>query len=241
MVKAHFVIPAGVTVEYQEGGAGNWIPLVDVYGPSTGFPLGDITSTFRGTFTEAGTKTVTVNFTEVGTNNVLGSKNITTTVVAAPVITVALYSTVPTNQDITVTATTDKGTLNADSHLFTENDSYTFIATDAAGNSASQTVIITNIDKANPIITIAPYNTAQTNADITVNASTNEGTLNYTSHIFAANSSFDFVATDEAGNVTTQTVTISNIVDTDQTVPDTNGNVIISSSTPEVVITNPTQ
>jgi uncharacterized protein YjdB len=82
MVKAHFTIPAGVTVEYQEGGVGAWLPLVDVFGPASGFPLGNITSTFRGTFTETGTKTVKVDFIEVGTNIILGSTDITATVVA---------------------------------------------------------------------------------------------------------------------------------------------------------------
>ena len=84
MVRAHFAIPAGVTVEYQEGGQGAWLALVDVFGPVTGFPLGDITSTFRGTFTAEGTKTVKVEFKEVGTEKVLGSKDITAKVVVAP-------------------------------------------------------------------------------------------------------------------------------------------------------------
>ena len=82
MVQAHFTIPAGVTVEYQEGGAGAWIPLVDVFGPTSGFPLGDITTTLNGTFTEAGTYTVTVEYIEVETKTVLGSIDITATATA---------------------------------------------------------------------------------------------------------------------------------------------------------------
>jgi len=83
MVRAHFTLPEGVTVEYQEGGEGEWIPLVDVFGPAEGFPLGDITTTFRGTFAAAGDYTATVVFKEVGTGEVLGSKEITANVVPA--------------------------------------------------------------------------------------------------------------------------------------------------------------
>jgi hypothetical protein len=83
MVRAHFTLPEGVTVEYQEGGEGEWIPLVDVFGPAEGFPLGDITTTFRGTFAAAGEYTATVVFKEVGTGEVLGSKEITANVVPA--------------------------------------------------------------------------------------------------------------------------------------------------------------
>jgi hypothetical protein len=46
---------------------------------------------------------------------------------------------------------------------------------------------------------------------LTVSATTNKGTLNASSHTFQNNGSFNFVATDAAGNVTTQTVTITNI------------------------------
>ncbi len=129
----------------------------------------------------------------------------------APVITVAPYTTTPVNTDITVNVSTNEGTLNTSSHLFTENASFDFVATDAAGNVATQTVTITNIDKVAPVITVAPYTTTPVNTDITVNVSTNEGTLNTSSHTFTDNGSFDFVATDAAGNVATQTVTITNI------------------------------
>jgi hypothetical protein len=76
MVRAHFTLPPQATIEYQEGGVGDWIPLVDVFGPETGFPLGDITTTFRGTFSEAGTYTITVEFKTFDGNEVLGSKEI---------------------------------------------------------------------------------------------------------------------------------------------------------------------
>lgn len=67
-----------------------------------------------------------------------------------------------------------------------------------------------------PVITIGNYITAPTNKDIIVTATTDGGTLNVTSHTFTQNGSFDFISTDEAGNITTKTVTITNI---DKTVP----------------------
>ena len=51
-------------------------------------------------------------------------------------------------------------TLNSDSHTFTENGSFDFIATDRAGNSTTKTVTITNIDKTNPTVDLLVYQTA---------------------------------------------------------------------------------
>jgi len=67
-------------------------------------------------------------------------------------------------------------------------------------------------DTTAPIITIEPYLMEYTDQSITVNASTNEGTLNQTSYTFTENGSFEFIATDLAGNVTKEIVTISNIL-----------------------------
>ncbi|OCA88012.1 hypothetical protein A8F94_09300 [Bacillus sp. FJAT-27225] len=136
----------------------------------------------------------------------------------APVITVFNYNTAPTNQDVVVTAETNEGTLNTKSHTFTENGSFNFIATDAAGNVTVKTISITNIDKTAPVITVNSYNTDPTNQDVVVTVTTNEGTLNASSHTFEQNGEFEFVATDEAGNVTRKTVKVSNIDKTPPTV-----------------------
>jgi hypothetical protein len=136
----------------------------------------------------------------------------------APVITVFTYNTSPTNQDVVVTAETNEGTLNTTSHTFTENGSFDFVATDAAGNETVETITITNIDKTAPVITVNPYNTDPTNQDVIVSVSTNEGSLNATTHTFETNGEYEFVATDEAGNMTTAIVTISNIDKTPPTV-----------------------
>jgi len=68
----------------------------------------------------------------------------------APIITIELYNTNWTNKDITVTAKTDKGSLNETSHTFTKNGSFEFIATDTLGNVSKKTVTIDNIDKTAP-------------------------------------------------------------------------------------------
>ena len=128
-----------------------------------------------------------------------------------PVITINPYTTTPTNKDITVTATTNEGTLNATSHTFTANGSFTFIATDSAGNTTSKTVTITNIDKVAPVITILPYETRPTDKDIKVTATVNKGTLDVSEYIFTLNGSFTFRAEDVYGNTAEKTVTITNI------------------------------
>ena len=130
-----------------------------------------------------------------------------------PVITTQYYNAWQiTNQNITVYAETNEGTLNAASHEFTENGSFDFVATDASGNVTTKTITITNIDKTIPVITIGNYTLDPINQPILVSATANEGTLNVASHLFTENGSFDFVATDVAGNVSTKTVTITNIV-----------------------------
>jgi beta-N-acetylglucosaminidase len=131
----------------------------------------------------------------------------------APEITINPYSTSLTNQDVPVTASTNEGSLNTTTYTFTDNGTYTFIATDAAGNTSSKTVTITHIDKVAPIITIDPYDSSTiVNHPVTISASTNEGILNATSHTFEVNGSFTFVATDEAGNVSEKVVVINHIV-----------------------------
>ncbi len=129
----------------------------------------------------------------------------------APIIEIGIYDTNPTNQDITVSASTNEGVLNTDSYTFSANGSFDFVATDPAGNSTIYTVTINNIDKIAPVITIDPFSTAWTNEDVVVSASTNEGVLNATSYSFSENGSFDFIATDPAGNNTTYTVIVNNI------------------------------
>jgi len=130
----------------------------------------------------------------------------------APIITINNYSTLPTNQNIIVTASVNEGQLEFNSTTFSENGSYVFKATDAAGNVSEKTVTITNIDLIPPVITINDFDDVTiTESDLVVSAQTNEGTLNTDSYTFLRNGSYAFVATDLAGNVSSEIVTVSNI------------------------------
>jgi hypothetical protein len=62
-----------------------------------------------------------------------------------PVITINPYPISKTDKSITVTASTNEGTLNAASHTFTKNGSFDFVAVDAAGNKTIKRVTISNI------------------------------------------------------------------------------------------------
>lgn len=81
LVRAHFTLPEGVSLSYQEGGQGPYIPLVDVFGPASGFPLGDISSEFELQVSISGSYSVLVEFKEVANGNVLGSKTLSFVVV----------------------------------------------------------------------------------------------------------------------------------------------------------------
>ncbi len=125
-----------------------------------------------------------------------------------------------TNQDVLVVLSIDPGLggggvsyiTGYENYRFTkEKESFVFEFRNSLGATGSSTVTIDNIDRTPPIITIDPYSTALTNASVEVFASTNEGSLNTPSHVFADNGSFDFVVTDEAGNISTSTVAISTI------------------------------
>lgn len=133
----------------------------------------------------------------------------------APVITgVANNQYYNSDRTITITDSNDSFTALLDGLAFASGGTvsiagpHTLVATDSAGNTSS---VLFTIDKTAPTITIGNYNTLPTNQNITVTASAGVDTLNFTTHTFSQNGSFDFIATDLAGNSTTQTVTITNI------------------------------
>ncbi|MEK7503983.1 MAG: hypothetical protein AAB550_00565 [Patescibacteria group bacterium] len=100
-------------------------------------------------------------------------------------------------------------------------------AKDLTNESAWSSFVQITVDNTAPIIIIDPYTTSWTNQDIVVTASTNEGTLNTNTYTFTANGSFDFIATDAAGNSSTTTVTIANI---DKTEPVLAGKTVFLTS-----------
>ena len=77
LVRAYFTVPEQVTsLQYYEVSDENWYPLGSEYGPETGFPVADATSSFRATFNTAGSYTVTVEFKTVEDDVVIGSCDI---------------------------------------------------------------------------------------------------------------------------------------------------------------------
>lgn len=129
-----------------------------------------------------------------------------------------------TNKDMFVVLSIDPGptggsityTAGYENYVFTLNDTFKFEFRNSLGDTGSSTVTIDTIDRTSPVITVDSFATTTTNADVTVFATTNEGTLNASSTVFAQNGSFNFVATDEAGNVSTSTVSVTHI---DKTLP----------------------
>jgi len=153
-----------------------------------------------------------------------------------PTATITYSNTSPTNQSVTATLIPSENvtvtSVGGFTHTFNENGAFTFNFRDGAGNLGSATATVNNIDITPPTITIDAYSAAPTNQDIIVTASTNEGTLNTTSHTFTSNGLFDFIATDAVGNSSRRTVIITNIDKTAPSVP-TNGtpkNIAISTN-----------
>ncbi|MFT8888730.1 MAG: bacterial Ig-like domain-containing protein [Ethanoligenens sp.] len=181
---------------------------------------------------QTGTQTLTVTYE--------GQTTTFSVAVTAKTITIGQYDgTDLTNKPITVTATTGSDatfsaatgeTVSADGHTasytFSKNGSFTFTATDAAGNTTSKTLTISNIDTTPPTVTIGQYDgtdptnkpitvTATTGSDATFSAATGETVSangHTASYTFSKNGSFTFTATDAAGNTTTKMVAISNII-----------------------------
>jgi hypothetical protein len=170
-----------------------------------------------GTFFALGTTTVNCTSTDVAGNTSTSSFKIIVQDTTAPVITIDAYTMTQTNQDIVVTAHASEGTLNATSHTFTANGSFSFVATDAAGNAATTIVTITNIDKTAPVITPA--------ANVTAEATSGTGAIvSYTSPVstdpvvctpasgtlFALGTTpVNCIATDAAGNTSTTAFTVT--------------------------------
>jgi hypothetical protein len=124
----------------------------------------------------------------------------------APIITIEPYSTVVTNQNVEIFASTNEGTLNATSHTFTENGSFTFIATDFAGNKTEKTVTISHIDK-NPPDVIGVEINKHYNTDRSITFIEGIATLNGFSFlsggIISDEGEYTLIVTDDLGNSNT--------------------------------------
>jgi len=135
----------------------------------------------------------------------------------APVITITPYSLEPTSGSVTVYASVDDGTLNSVSHIFTENGSYIFMASDSVGNISTKTVTIAHI--------IAPQNNVQNTSTVVTPISNLTQDTSLNDQINDANS---IVSSAQASDDTLQTP------DQEQQETLSNDNQKTESSDPEV-------
>lgn len=119
----------------------------------------------------------------------------------------------------------------------TDNGTYTFSVVDNVGNTSNRTVTVSNIDRTAPTLSLTPSTTNWINQDVIVTAvgsdsgdfvsgvrriQTPDGTWHNRSslnHAIDRNGTYTFRVEDNAGNVTTESITINNI---DKTLPTIN-------------------
>lgn len=151
----------------------------------------------------------------------------------APEATVQYSTTELTNQDVTVTITTNERVQNVEgwtlsdnekelTRVFNENTSSYVTVTDLVENETNVTINITNIDKDSPNVTVTYSTQTPTNDDVQVtitanekiqevqgwNLSTDQKTLTKT---YSSNITENITISDLAGNTITKRIVINNI------------------------------
>jgi len=171
----------------------------------------------------------------------------------APTLEISGNATAPTNQDVVLTATASDGTIEyfangiwniGNSITVTENGTYQFRVTDAAGNITEKSVTVDMIDKVAPILEISGNATAPTNKDVVLTATASDGTVEYFANgkwnkgntiTASENGTFNFRVTDAAGNVAEKSVVV-NMIDKVAPTLEINGN-IDTPTNKDVVLT----
>ena len=147
----------------------------------------------------------------------------------APSLEITGNATVPTNQDVVLSAVVSDGTveyfangewLAGDKLVVSENGEYQFRVTDEAGNVAEKTVVVDQIDKVAPTLEITGNANAPTNKDVTLTAVISDGTVEYFANgkwlagnklTVTENGTYQFRVTDEVGNITEKSVVVDQI------------------------------
>ena len=114
-------------LEYRESKNGDWYEFYGDFGPETGFPMSDATSTFRVSFKRAGSYTLTASMKKVEDGSVLCS----------------------TTKNITVTKTDSVITTDIEEKQFVVNKATEFTFTTKANDDAS-TMVIGTFDFSDP-------------------------------------------------------------------------------------------
>lgn len=123
-------------------------------------------------------------------------------------------------------------TNTSETYTVNSNGTYTFTAYDNDNNQNTASVTVTNIDSTAPTISATPSTTAWTNGAMSINVSASDSGSGLTSiknpddtttssgaetYPVSSNGTYTFIATDNAGNSSSSTVTISNIDSTPPT------------------------
>ncbi|MEI6602722.1 MAG: leucine-rich repeat domain-containing protein [Clostridia bacterium] len=146
----------------------------------------------------------------------------------APVITIGPYTKAWTHNSIKVSATVNKGILNASSKTFLWNASFTFTAINDFGVATSKTVTIKNIDKTAPKISVksASGKTILSGASVkfaqitvtdpnlaTKTLKKNAKVVRWPANgIIQTGGSYQVIATDKAGNLSTFAIKVITFV-----------------------------
>ena len=148
----------------------------------------------------------------------------------APTLEITADKTALTNKDVVLTAAVSDGVVEyfngtewvaGDKLTVSENGTYQFRVTDAAGNVTTKDFVVENIDKVAPTLEITSSNVNPTNQDITLSATVSDGVVEFfngggiwvagSSLTVTKNGTYQFRVTDAAGNVTTKDFVVENI------------------------------
>jgi hypothetical protein len=107
-----------------------------------------------------------------------------------------------TGVTITSTSGTTTTTLANDTHLFTDNGTFTYTYQDSFGNTGSSAAVITWIDKTAPTCSITYTPSTNTNQNVVATLTNCSETITGTalSYTFTGNGSYTFTFTDLVGN-----------------------------------------
>ncbi|MFZ5353572.1 MAG: hypothetical protein ACOZCL_12740 [Bacillota bacterium] len=192
--------------------------------PSENVTVTNNNGSFTYTFTENGSFTFT--FVDDVGNTGTATATVNNIDKIAPTASLSYSTTEPTNQNVTVTVllTDASGTAavtnnsGSSTYTFTENGSFTFEYSDAAGNTGSITAEVNNIDKTAPtgeiILSPAGATTGSVTAALT-NLSEPVTVIDpvdgSTALTFTENGTATFVFRDAAGNEGTVSMEVNNI------------------------------
>ena len=244
------------TIEYSKSSPTSWNVIATLTWLSESVTITNNGWINNYTFTNNGT--FTFNFVDVAGNTGSTTATVSNIDKVAPTWIISYSTTWTTNGNVIATLTwlSESVTITnngwSSNYTFTDNGTFTFNFSDAAGNTGSTTATVNNIDKSWVYWTINYSTTWITNGNVIATISLNRtGTITNngwsTSYTFTWNGTFAFTYIDVLGNTWSTTATVNNI---DKVAPSgvvsysttwaTNGNVIATLTwlSESVTITN---